>query len=423
MEDVDAISTAKVLGGIGCCNEALPYYKKIIDPSQLSEILPGYLRCLVETRQRSEALSIVQNVRDSYGPHSQYTLWEIEWLIVGRDYSQASNVATEYTAKYPDSEEGKILRLEAAFRKDDQQGLRNQVDSLKLFNSINIRYWSVYMKALAVLREDQFLETELVRFLRKFWGEQEAIFEGVRILVSVLNGREIEQDETVSAGSAVELEDEFQGKRWICISSSKPVPALKEYSSGSDQAKAVLGKKIGDVLSLEDGMGATYTVKSILPESSYVFQQVFGQESDRPESFHMRVITGSSTEQTVEKLLSLVNNTPSNQDIIDSYKKGKIPLGGVVQQLRGDEFDIWNGFVGDVGLWVSTCSSQEQAIDQGIVAQKPEDIIIDIWGLFSWDMFSLKDISRSVFRKIFVAQSTLDRLRTVLFDLKQRGLK
>lgn len=150
--------------------------------------------------------------------------------------------------------------------------------------------------------------------------------------------------EEVAIGSAVEVFDDFNGvTRWFVLEETdKPNSTFEEISSDSSLAKELIGKKVGEAVTLAKGQmeSRTGTIRQIMPKYVRRFHDVLGEMAVRfgdKSAVVESVRIGRTEEETANALQKILDSVKRRENaaiqLRKVYDEGPISL-----HMFGDQF-------------------------------------------------------------------------------------
>jgi tetratricopeptide (TPR) repeat protein len=226
---------------------------------------------------------------------------------------------------------------------------------------------------------------------------------------------------TIEADTAILLEADNE-QRWIKILSTiKPNEANWEYATESQQAKLLLGHRVGDLIPYKDSPleKILYTVKEI--QSVYVraFQEIFLEFGPRfPDDSSLQKIQFKDDDVT-PFLSSVAKMGVFSDQVFDLYKTGV---------LSSEQFARFSGrskiptmralqITKDISVFASQGTHQEQW-EQNKLASESIDLTVSISALLTLQLLGIQDNFVRRFKNIYIHQRLLDEIDHALLDAR-----
>jgi len=239
----------------------------------------------------------------------------------------------------------------------------------------------------------------------------------------------LKKHDRVEIGDVVQLED--QSKKitsYYLHNESKPEKIATLLSSTSKLGSTILDKKVEDKINFEVPVGENIVIiKSILNKYIFAFQESGNNFSQQfighPGIFKIPFGTGkdgSLTDSDIQNIRELVEKNQKGIDtLLDLYKKRQFPISGISKQLNRDIFTVCSILSNNINLGIINCyncseKENENANNNLISSNK---LIVDPVALYTICNTKIGDLIVNKFGKLGIGQSTVDMLRSFIFDL------
>ncbi|QBD82778.1 tetratricopeptide repeat protein [Ktedonosporobacter rubrisoli] len=425
---LDIVLLADHYFSLGEYQNAAALYELIVDTSVDTDITRKLLACYHQEGNEKEALKICSLLRQLYGPLKRIT--EIESYIyegIG-NLQKAEEVCKEYIARYPDDLNMQLRLAMIYFREQSLDELdsflkqRHSLSDASLENRVHLSQLLIVRgfnhEALKIMYETR----------RDFFDEADAhfsyialFFRGAREHDPFLEVKEVAED------TVVFVQDGFGNRKFYIIENRLSAdPGRQEFKLTHPIAKKLLGKKVGDKISLvESPQKKEVTIEEIkskyvhaLHESAATFETYFPDA----KGFYVLNLTMSRNPNNEEEvdfsvLFEQIDRRHNyvNQ-VVGFYKDGKATIGALAKLLGITTIEAWSGFVNDphVGIICATGDPYESAEVSRILTEDNPKLVLDITSIMTMHGLGIIDEVVNVFGKIAVVQTTVDQLTNLI---------
>jgi|GEM_PF-1753643 len=388
-----------------------------------------YLRSLYNSGFENKALEICQSIRETSGPAEHIT--EIEAAIytdIG-DLHKAKEIIQEYLVRFPEHFSMQIrlafINLHT-FNFDELDKFLKS--SLPEDVRIDIGFHLVY-----------FLKTRgfLFEALDRLYNIRKMHFSDNQAHLKYI-GYIFEQDEKINShlhtdqialGSAFCLESSPGEKEWLIIEKDS-IADLRNSEIGESHslAKAAIGKKVGDVIHVQNSPPKTITeIKTkylfAFHESLRLYESYFPDDNSFqrmpihiPDDPHEKI-------EGVETIFDKVSKLNEySQRAEQFYKRGDLTIGAMAKLLNRHPIEIWGGLLADDNLKIRCCIGNNNERMQTLIAlaRKPK-LVVDITSLLTLYQLDAHHKVVEYFGKLNITQSTLDELLGYIEEKKGVG--
>ena len=416
---------------------AISLYEMIADISVNNYITRNLLTCYYQSGKEKEALNICTVLRQNYGALKIIT--EIKSQIYEEigNLEKAKEVCTEYLKRYPNDLSVQIRLARIKFLQQNFEELDSYLkqphplvdasleDRIRLSHLLSSRGFS--NQALDIMYEAR----------RTFFNESEAHTQYIAIFFET--EKELDpllQVENVTENTAVLVKENRGGSRWYIIEDRQDADIRKdELPLTHPLTKKLLGKKVGDRVVVSEGLqkkeGTIQEVKSkyvdALHKSAAMFESYF-PDAQGFSLLNLTMVTNPDAEEKVDfsPLFDMVNRQHQHvTQVLALYKTGQLTIGAVAKLLHKNPIEAWGLLINkpDIGVRCTIGDPQELADVRRVLTTEHPRLVADITTLMTLHGLEVANDVVELFRKIAIAQSTIDQLTDLITRRKGIGAR
>lgn len=419
---------ADALYGAELYQEASEVYEKFIDPSIFSPMSKRLLNSYYRAGRHKDALKLSKLINDN-GGSDEYTI-EMESSIyeaIG-DLVSAEKVCVNFLKKYQNAHAVKIRLATVYYRQNKIAEIDKLIDTIPgdadLSLSETRQLAAMYStrgdkgKALKVMYEAR----------RKFYDSPDAHMGYLGLMLTEKSDDDdpILHAETVEVDTVVTLKNKHGQEKYFIIEERPSGGSIRdsEYDVGSDQAKLLIGKKVGDMVQL--GQEVDWEVIGIKNKYLHALHETMSEYATLfPDSNSLMRFSfdDKNPEDSVNELLSKVGSRGDYiSEILALYKDGKLTIGAMAKLAGSNVVDSVHALmaIADIGVRASAGSIEELEKSLENIEEKPR-LAVDLTALVIMRNTNTAAILSRHFGKFIFAQSSVDELKERLRELNGRS--
>ena len=414
--------------------DASEIYEKITDKTVDSPLIRRLLYSYYQSGKRREVLQICQTLRSKYGPLKHITEMASAIYEETGNLSEAKRVCKEYINSFPGNFVMKLRLAVVNFRSNNFDELDKFLNSVVKVNVDNLSL--IHCLQLAHLYSARNLTGRAFEILygtrRQYYNNGQAHLSYIQFFFL----REKSFDKWLSctkvgADSAVCIEDNSGRQEWYVIVDRKDADVeRREINLTHSFAKELIGKSVNDEICLKSSplsqeYGKIIEIKSkyvyALHESLSIFEKLF---PDTPGLWSVRVGPPRKPGDLPEGFQSILDEISRKHDVYlqveQSYKEGKLTIGAFANLVGSNVLDVWSGMIRkpDLGLRCCLGNIPERSYALSLLRKNSPKLIIDVISLITLYDTKAGYVVVKKFRKLGIAQTTIDLLRQTLDDRK-----
>ena len=242
--------------------------------------------------------------------------------------------------------------------------------------------------------------------------------------------------ENVTQNTAVLVKEHRGGSRWYIIEDGQDADIRKdELPLTHPLAKRLLGKKVGDKVVVSEGLqkkeGTIQEVKSkyvdALHKSAAMFESYF-PDAQGFSFLNLTMVTNPDAEEKVDfsPLFDMVDRQHQHvTQVLALYKTGQLTIGAVAKLLHKNPIEAWGLLINkpDIGVRCAIGDPQELADVRRVLTTEHPRLVADITTLMTLHGLEVANDVVELFRKIAIAQSTIDQLTDLITRRKGIGAR
>jgi tetratricopeptide (TPR) repeat protein len=220
--------------------------------------------------------------------------------------------------------------------------------------------------------------------------------------------------ESVSDDCNVVMKRGDAERAWTIVPSPTDVHQPGMFAATSWPGSALLGRKIGEAIDLEDG--STWVVSEIQSKHEAMWRRLYGDFRHRfPASSHIRF--GDDVEELIDEVKALSRRAEAIRSL---YRRGVIGLGAIADLMNQSAVESWAYlyFNGDEHL--RAAPGQAGELDAQIAALSADRaLLLDASALCTLVELGLADRVAQSFDRVLVASRTREDIETLLAKERQ----
>lgn len=407
--------------------EARDLLEDIIDKSVYSELSYRLLYSYFETNNFAKALALSDSLIEKHGDIKDLLKIQAAIYEEQEHLEKVSDIYIRLLNIDPNDTAVKIQLGYIMLRQNKHDELDRFLDDthFDLNNtSLMSRYRLAYLFSIKN-KSNKFLTT-IYETRRKYYNEERAHIEYIKLFFLRPHITEALTDATkVKIGVAVSLRTpEGKEEQYVIDDRSDASKALKEITPHEDLAKKLIGKKIGDKVSI--GQNAVVEVVGIknkyvhaLHESLGLFHTLFNNVPDL-QGFQIGIPTKDGEKPEGFDLIEdqIRKQHQHTQQVADLYKDKKLTIGAFANLIGKNIIEVWGGLISDEKLGINFCRGDFQEREEAVShLKKGVRIVVDPIALLTLNSLEVKGLLTKEFGKFGIAQSTKDLILELITQL------
>ena len=393
---------ARTLAAVGHHAEALDICEQLSIPGLLNEDMKSLIDCAQHLERHDLLLRICRELRETEQQDDRLRRLEIR-LLDRYAPEQGFSIADDYIRLSPSPAYFTAYRNLFAIRIGRHDAI--QLNASMLPAPGDLPTYESRLVILPYLQAGMF--DEALRFLygqlRRHFDDEHAHGQYIfHVLAYEEKGSLRNPPAKVDPQSAVSLEIQGGGWRWVVIENDRPVPSRGEFSEENELSRRLLGRALGDEVDLPGALGRTEraTIREIQTKYVRAFQDSLQHFRERfPEtSLIHKIHVGSGSDFDPTAIIeSLKERRAHVEACIDFYKKNPCTLYLFATRIGISEFDAIKALAAYPTAMVKCCQTTPLAFEAAASEGIPSDnIVLDItaistltlthaWGFLSPD--------------------------------------
>lgn len=401
----------------GRFQEAAGTLQEVVEDDASHPAAVSLLICQYKGGRRREALDLARRIHEIYtDPPREALLVEASILEYIGDIPSMIQRLEEICSR---SDSTSLNRLEltlAHYRNgnhDQAQRLALEVNTSELNEEPESLIELAKLKRL--LGVDGYLEDAY--WARRVGYDNPAVHLGYFGLCQSIDEKP-EEAETVGPGCAVLLRGESQERWWHIVDVGEEPRGTYELASEHPLARRLIGHRIGDSISLREGLETlSYEVASIQSKFVRAFQEVTEEFSTLfPEEQGLFRVRVDNIHQVVDQRTKYV------EDAETLYKSGRIPLVTFASMIGMPIVEVWRGFTKDPSCRVIFGAGNDG--NNGVGAELLHDaefVVLDMVALLTVHELGLLGHVRERFGSVAVPQPVFAEIQNMMNMIRMVG--
>lgn len=423
----DKAMVASQLYGLKLFVQARDLYEEIIDKTVYSELSYRLLYCYYETNNYAKALALSDSLIEKHGDIVDLLKLQIAIYDEQGNLGKVKELHERLLTLNPKDTRAKIQLGFVLLRLGELDQLDKHLDEDFDLSELSLmeRYRFAYLLSIRS-KSQKFLDT-LYETRRKFYDDEDAHKEYIKLFFMRTQITDnLLGITTAGDGVAVYFKTpEGKVEYYVVDDRDDASKALHEIRLDEELAKKLIGKKVGDKISIsKSNIVEIVELKNkyvhALHESMGLHQSLFSnakdlqsfrvgepkKEGELPEGF----------DAIEEQITKQYEHTLQVQGL---YKDKKITIGAFAHLIGKNLIEVWGGLVADEKLGISCCfgtlEERTQSVSHLIEGVR---IVIDPIALLTFKSLEIGNLLIKDYGKFGIAQSTIDLIRELLTQLE-----
>jgi len=421
----DLALAIQILIGVKRFSQAIEFLERVVHPELFDANAQKLLFCAQELQRHDLSMRICRSLRESGTNEDKLFRLEVDLLELyspEKALEVVQDVLTRAKApKYFIAYQNYLLT-----RLQRRDGLQLSPESLPLASEVTVGKFRLLL--LPWHTHGMFRECLdfLYQQVRSFFESSLAHKHYVSNFLEYSNSVSLEVLQ-VKNGISVLL-DYGNGKHeWFTIEDEKPIASRHEFSSQSEKAIQLLGKKLGDEIDLPGFFQPSHKAKIIDLQSNLtrMFQDCLTHYSTRfPEDLFLQGFSlGSGAEPDVTPIIESLKERRSHfEHCLRLYREHPVPIYQLASNLEISEFEAITTLSTYDDCYIRCNQATPEDLDRAVSRMTPKpDIVIDTSAIVSIHRLGLWDLLQDAFSPL-VSRSTIECLQEWVAEAKS-GLK
>lgn len=408
--------------------EAIELMEMVSDLNSYSANTQKLLKLYFRAGEYGKLLSACHALTEKFGPIMMVTELKAYVQAEINDFPAAIATCLEYLDVYPGDQsiQGRLALL--YYRKEEWDKVGEIVDSIDHLD----RTLAMDMQfKLAISCHDSGRMEKFRRFAlqarRQFIDRVSAHENFIQLGTEISPEREHpENPSVVGVDSQIAISSGEQMVVYRIEDRSDLSRSHGELSPDSPEAMAMLGKKIGDEITLGP-QAIKYTIVDIqhifnaaLRESFHLIGTTFASQT----SFHQMSVgnTGDPEKDFKAIFEALDRRSAADSRMADAYRKDMVPISAIAAIRNANLIMIWKNFISDERLGIFTAWDVSDVNSSFEALNTKKSLIIDTISLCTIAQIGGLDELKLLGLELFVSESSVMLIHEILHDLKTDSL-
>lgn len=411
---------------LGNFKQAAEQLEKIADLKIYSRLTRQLLMAYYQAGETQKLVDACNELLNAFGPLDMVTEL-LSYAYEGiDDLASAVGVLTNYLEKYPGDQ---MIQARLAFvyhrqfNNDALNLLLSTIDHIDTTLPLEVQF--------RLVRMFRYIGdyTNFRRFayeIRRNFYEQPKAHEAF-LSMSVASGEETEKKAfaSVSVNSAVTLRVNEKPVTYILEDNSPLFASRGEISPESEMGRALLGKKIGGIISVEhEGRLQEFTILHIADKfdhaASETVELLTTQFAANTNTRKLTLTYKEDGSPDLEQFFAPLKQAQQGDDYLETvYKQQKLPIGVAAGFQRISPIRSWAGFMASAELGVFTTGPFQEMGEAEKAVKGGKPMVLDILAITTLSSLeALEDVQLLPNEKI-VTHSTLEELYDLIHEQEQ----
>jgi tetratricopeptide (TPR) repeat protein/transcription elongation GreA/GreB family factor len=410
--------------------KAIDLLERITNREVYTDLTKALLNAYFNAGETAKALELCHTIRTNYGPIDLIT--EIQSAIYASidDLPQAIRVCEEYLEVYPDDQKVLIRLAIICFRLKDDLKTKEILSKLTIFIDIplEISFQLAFIivsvgeieRGLSLGYETRKKHINIAQAHLKYIG----LLNEFRSITAYLV-----ETQKVDIDTAVKVKDERGQVQTYIILDDKKISDKDELLCSDALAKALLGKGIGDIITINRGIGddQKFEIVAVLNKYVYAFQEsieLLNTKFVDVEGFRVFNINKTgNVKDDLKPLFEVVDDAAKFDSQIDEYyKKQLLTIGSYAQIRKQNPIKIWSHILSNIDLGINCKSGIQNEIQVAhLLLAKGNDIVIDLVSLLTLASLKKLNLLETIPNTKAVARSTVEIIDEFIRELNGLG--
>lgn len=408
--------------------KAIELLERITNPEIYTSLSRTLLEAYFKAGESGKALELCQLIRANYGPIDMVTEMQSAIYESIDDLPKAIEACEEYLKVYPDDQRIQIRLAILYGREKDDNKVKKILRGLTVLGDlpVDILYELAYLN-LRINETDEGLRIAF-ETRRTYKHIKEAHSYYIRFLFEFKAlAKQIGEVQYVGVDTAVKLKDESGKVLTYYILENEEKPFTEELLITDPLAKVLLGKGVGDVVSIDRNFDQpqTFEIIDILSKYAYAFQESMELLNNKfvdAEGFRTFRVRGTGNlREDFKPIFDLLDKSEELNTQIREYYHKKLLTIGMFARLRGrNPIKIWSQVLGDIDLGIySICGGLPNEFQVAhIILEKGTGLVIDLISLLTLASIQELKLLEILPNKKVIARSSIECIDELMREFK-----
>ncbi len=376
------------------------------------------LLALFNSRQYRKALDLARKVREVDGPPPRVVI-DIEAIILGYvgDSRNAVLRHRELCGREDSTPEDRVKLALAQFRCGERDA------ALVTIRDIDVSELGHDPQPLMKLAQMKRLlgATDYIHdaYLSRRYGlnDPDAHMGYFRLFL----GKEEEWEEPVVAGPgcSVRIKSDEREEWWQVLEDGDEPHGLRELSPDDELAQRLLGRRVGDVVVLRQGLGElSYEITALQSKYVRAYQETIQEFSTRfPDNMSLLRFKPDNDFTQLFQSIELRDQHVSNVEGL--YKSRRLPFASFCSHIGSSTIEVWPEYTAQSTKRLHFGSGSEQETSEAGEQLRDADVIVlDIVALLTVHRLGLAEPLRTRFSRVTIPQHVFDEIQNVVYQMR-----
>lgn len=418
---IDIIQIADLLYDFDLYFDASALYQKLIESPSDDYLTKRYLDSLIKSDQRAKAAAALEQLSPEIRNTSSFKRIEANLARASGDLDKLEQILSEELEANPSDSFVAVNYIATLYRKNKLDELNIYLDTNPVLdpvieqNEIEIAKYEMELG-----RQNEAL-LRAYRLFRTKPGDSELAGHFLLLMLLAKNFDEFKGLNKVSTGTVINMQSKGESKNIVIEPASLQEAGWPQcISENSELAKSLLGKKIGEELLIDSGMGSKQwqivNIDSMFIFASSIAQNVVANSASSAGPLWSVNVKKSDGEFDFSPILeSLKQRSKHVEHVFSVYEEKILPLQMLSNALGTDVVTLlleWPYKKYD--LFISTGIHEEREGIKGQITHDNKPYVVDLTALIELHTLGFLKESLEVFGKPLVAASLKEYLLGII---------
>jgi len=417
----DIFQTADLLFDFEQYPSAAQLYLKLLEEPSDDYLTKRYLESLINSKQRSKALSVLEQLTTEIRNTSQFKRIEANLARASGDLDKLERILSEELKSYPFDSYIAVGYVATLYQKNQLEKLSIYLSDSPTFEPIIEQNEIEIAKYQMELRLEQQALLRAYILFRVNTGSSKLAGHFLLLMLLAKNFDQLKGLKKVTVSTVILLKSAEESKRIVI----EPKDLIKAgwaecISEESELAKSLLGKAVGDIVSIDGGLVLKQwqicSIDSMFIFASAIAQNVVASSASTAGPIWSVNLKKTDGEFDFSSILeSLKTRSQHVEHVFSVYRDKKLPLPMLAEALGTDLVTLlleWPSKKYD--LFVSSGNHEERDEIKELILKDDNPFVVDLSCLIILHSLGLLKESLQVFGKPLIATSTRSSLLGII---------
>ena len=232
-------------------------------------------------------------------------------------------------------------------------------------------------------------------------------------------GEEWEEPTVVGAGCSVQLKIDDEEQWWHILQEGEEPYGPRELSTNDDLAQRLLGRSVGEVVVLRQGLGGvSYEINAIQSKYVRAYQETLEEFATRfPDNMSLSRVKLDRDFTQIFQSIELRHQHVSNAEGL--YKSQQLPFASFCSLIGSSTLDVWPEYTAQPTARLHFGMGSDKETSEAYEMMAAADVVVlDMVALLTVHRLGLADHLRARFSRVTIPQHVFDEIQEHVYQMR-----